>query len=92
MLSRESSEDHHSGRVYHISRGQLNAFQFRNTTFGDLYLKRKTEQRIVCFLLPCVGHVLSACLAVGDVWQERVSEPGHGGCVLVTICLEPKEG
>lgn len=48
VLSRESSEDHPCGRVCHISRGQLNAFQFRNTSFGDLYLKRKTEQRIAC--------------------------------------------
>lgn len=44
VLSRESSEDHPCGRVYDISREQLNAFHFRNITFGDLYLKRKLSR------------------------------------------------
>lgn len=84
VLSRESSEDHPCGRGYHISRGQLSAFQFRNTTFGDLYLKRRAEQRIACVVFTYLG--------AGGVWQEGASEPGHWGCVLMTVRHEPKEG
>lgn len=71
MLSRESSEDNLCGSVYHINRGQLNALQFSNFTFDDLYLKRNTRAEDgTCFLLPCVCHVVMY-LGAGGVWQER---------------------
>lgn len=77
MLSKESSENHPSGRVlYHISGGQLNAVQFGSTTLGDLYLKRKTRQRIVAcvpFSLPVFVTWLYEYLERAGVWQEGAS-------------------
>ena len=83
MLSKEGSGDHPSGRVlYSSSGGQLNAFQFRNTIF-DLYLKRKTQQRIACvsFFFPVFVTWPYKYLEAGGVWQEGVSQ-GTGALCL----------
>lgn len=78
-----SSEDPPPGRVlYHISGGQRNAFQFRSTTFGDLYLKRKTQQRIACvpFFFPVFVTWLYGYLEAGGVWQEGASQGTGAVC------------
>lgn len=84
MRSKESSEDHPSGRVLnHISGGQLNAFQFRSTAFGDLDLKRKAQQRIACvsFFLPVFVTWLYKYLEAGGVWQEGASQGTGAACL-----------
>lgn len=84
MLSKESSEDHPSGRVlYHISGAQLNASQFRNPLFGDLYLKRKTQQMraCVCSFFAVFAVWLYKHLQAGGVGQEGASWGTGAVCV-----------
>lgn len=42
----------------------------------------------MCFLLPCVCHVLSRTW--GQVVRGR-NDPGHWGCVLIAVMLELQE-
>lgn len=51
-----------------MSRGQLSALQFNNITFGDLYLKRKTEHVFPSSL--CLSRSVTY-LGAGGAWQER---------------------
>lgn len=90
MPSKESSEDCPSGRVlYHIGGGQLNAFQFRNTTFADLALKRKIQQRITRVpFFPVSVMWLYKYLEPGGVWREGANQ---GAGAVVAVRLEPKE-